>query len=61
MTDNKKDMFDSAIVKLDFLSKNDADFKKAVESLDKKMGDDAAKISVASVASVVANKSKNSK
>ena len=59
MTDNKKDMFDSAIVKLGFLSKNnDADFKKAVENLDKRIDNDVAN---AGVASVVANKSKNSK
>ena len=57
MTD-KKDMFDSAVVKLDFLSKNDVDFKKAMEDLDKKMENDSAKINVAEV---VAGKTNNSK
>ena len=55
---DKKEMFDSAVVKLDFLSKDEVDFMKAVEDLDKKMEGDAAKIDFAKVA---ADKSKNSK
>lgn len=58
MSENKKDMFDSAVVKLDFLSKSEVDFKKAIDDLDKRMDDDSARISVANFA---ADKSKNSK
>ena len=58
MSENKKDMFDSAVVKLDFLSKGEVDFKKAIDDLDKKMEEDAVK---ANVAQVVADKSGNSK
>ena len=36
MTD-KKDIFESAIVKLDFLSKGDSDFNGAISALNKKI------------------------
>lgn len=37
----KKQTFDDAVVKLDFLSKDDDVFSKAIDNLDKKMKNDS--------------------
>ena len=52
---DKKEMFDNAVVKLDFLGKEDVDFNKAIADLDKKIVDDKN----AEVAKVVADKAKD--
>lgn len=52
---DKKEMFDNAVVKLDFLGKEDIDFNKAIADLDKKIVDDKN----AEVAKVVADKAKD--
>lgn len=52
---DKKEMFDNAVVKLDFLGKEDIDFNKAIADLDKKIVDDKN----AEVAKVVADKVKD--
>lgn len=52
---DKKEMFDNAVVKLDFLGKEDIDFNKAIADLDKKIADDKN----AEVAKAVADKAKD--
>lgn len=52
---DKKEMFDNAVVKLDFLGKEDIDFNKAIADLDKKIVDDKN----AEVAKAVADKAKD--
>ena len=52
---DKKEMFDNAVVKLDFLGKEDIDFNKAIADLDKKIVDDKN----AEVAKAVVDKAKD--
>lgn len=54
----KKEMFDSAVVKLDFLGKEDDVFNKAISELDKKLVKEA---DSQQVSKVIADKARGSK